>query len=67
VPRTGKIIKHRLHIFERGENFVQNSLYTLCILGKSIVRNQTSKLKYRKTDFSGDPAPLQAVIVMNIL
>jgi len=30
VPRTGKIIKNGLNLFERGENLLQNGYYTLC-------------------------------------
>jgi len=32
VPRKGKIIKNGLHVFERGENLLQNGiLTTFCI------------------------------------
>jgi len=40
AAHTRKIIKNDLDVFERGENLQQNGIY-LCILDKSIVRNQT--------------------------
>jgi len=44
APLTGKILKNRLSVFERGENLLQNGKYiTLCILDHSVVKNRTSK------------------------
>jgi len=44
APRTGKINKNRLNIFERGENFLQNDILHFAF--KSIVRNRVAKLEF---------------------
>jgi len=52
APRTGKIIKNDLRLFERGENLIQNGI-SFCV--KPIARNRVAKVEFtqrRKTDFS---------------
>jgi len=44
APRTGKIIKNDLGVFERGEHLLQNDNHTL-----SIVRSRVTKLEFTKT------------------
>jgi len=48
APRTGKIIKHDLNVFERGENLLQNGILHLFYV-KSIVRNRVTKLEFTQT------------------
>jgi len=31
APRTRKIVKNGLHLFEREENLLQNGIITLCV------------------------------------
>jgi len=45
-PRTGKIIKNGLRLFERAENLLK--YYTLH-WNKAIVRNHVTKLEFKQT------------------
>jgi len=54
APRTGKIIKNGLRVFERGGNLLQNGIlhfaFKLSQLSEIVLQSQN--LSRRKTDFS---------------
>jgi len=49
APRSGKVIKNGVGIFERGENLLQKWYTLLCIQAKSIVRNRVTKFTQTKS------------------
>jgi len=47
VPRTNKFTsKNGLHVFKRGESFLQNGILHFVFNLSSIIRNRTTKIEF---------------------